>query len=131
MLLLQSSLVLAGEFSWSSQSFGGMLTRGGQVLKSKQLQPSSPFNGRAIPTKLVWKIIPDGRIPADLKIKFCSLDGCLTLPDLAGEISFPSGYSASWPYRFEYVLMTRGVISPPLTILSNQITVNYVDAKND
>lgn len=124
-LLLAAPLAFASEGSWSSQSFGGTITRGQQKLKSRPVQPSSPLPKGAAATRLAWKINTDRPTPMGFRIQFCGGNHCVPLPTLSGERDLPKGFPAAGPYRFEYFSTLRGVISPSLTILSNQITVGY------
>lgn len=124
-LLVASPLAWAGDGSWSSQSFGGMMTRGQQVLKSQPVQPASSPPAGAIAKQLAWKITPDGATPMGFMIKVCGGNRCLPLSGLSGEMVLPVNFPAGGPLRFEYYSSVRGALSPPLTILSNQVTVEY------
>jgi len=124
-LLLISPLAIAADGSWSNQSFGGTLTRGQQVLKSKPVQSASPLPAGAVATRVNWKIATDGLTPAGFRIRLCSTAHCITLPSVAGERSLPRGMPAGGPFRFEYYSVAGGRFETPLTVLSNQITVSY------
>lgn len=124
-LLFASSAVAAADGSWSSQSFGGTLTRGQETLKSRPVQAPSPLPVGSVAARLAWKITPDGPTPVGFNIKMCSSSRCMPLPGLSGEIALPAGYPPAGPYRFEYYSAARGALYPPLTILSNEVTVQY------
>lgn len=124
-LLLASPLTWAADGSWSSQSFGGMMTRGKQVLQSQPVQPASLPPAGAVAKQLAWKITPDGPTPMGFMIKVCGGNRCLPLSGLRGEMALPAGFPAAGPLRFEYYASVRGVLSPPLTILSNQVTLGF------
>jgi hypothetical protein len=53
-LLLISPWALAAGGSWSSESFGGTMTRGQQSVKSKPLQSPSPLPPGARATTVHW-----------------------------------------------------------------------------
>ncbi|OQD48735.1 flagellar protein FlhE [Enterobacter cancerogenus] len=124
-LFLVSPLTVAAEGSWSSQSFGGTLTRGQHVLKSKPVQSLSPLPAGAVATRVNWKIQMNGLTPVGFRIRLCSASRCMPLPGVAGERSLPGGMPAGGPFRFEYYSVAGGRFETPLTVLSNQITVSY------
>lgn len=124
-MLLVSPLALAADGSWSSHSFGGTMTHGQMVLKSKPVQRSSPLPASAVASRVHWKIKTDGLTPAGFRIRLCSTTRCLTLPGFAGEQPLPAGMPAAGPFRFEYYSVVGGRLDSPLTVLSNQITVSY------
>ncbi|ATZ12359.1 flagellar protein FlhE [Erwinia amylovora] len=111
--------------AWSSQSFGGVISRGQQEITSRPLQPGAPLPASATAARVAWRITPDSAPPPDLKITLCSRGRCMALPALAGEQTLPSSFPADGPFRFIYSTVTRGSLQPALTILSNQLTVNY------
>lgn len=124
-LLLVSPLAIAADGSWSSQSFGGSLTLGQQVLRSKPLQSPSPLPAGVVATRVNWKIQTDGLTPVGFRIRLCSAARCITLPGVAGERSLPGGMPAGGPFRFEYYSIAGGRFEAPLTVVRNQITVSY------
>ncbi|MEW5558697.1 flagellar protein FlhE [Enterobacter asburiae] len=124
-LLFASPAVWAADGSWTSQSFGGTLTRGQQSLKSRMVQAPSPLPVGSVATRLAWKITPDGPTPVGFSIKICSSSRCLPLTGLTGDLALPAGYPPAGPYRFEYYSPVRGALYPPLTMLRNEVTVQY------
>ncbi|MBS3049080.1 flagellar protein FlhE [Enterobacter mori] len=124
-LLLASPLAIAADGSWSSQSFGGTLTLGQQVLKSKPVQSASPLPAGVVATRVNWKIRTDGLTPIGFRIRLCSATQCLILPGYNGELALPAGMPAAGPFRFEYYSTAGGRFDSPLTVLSNQVTVSY------
>lgn len=86
LVLLLVPPAFAADGSWSSHSFGGTLSRGKQVLKSRPVQPAAPLPKGVTPTHLLWKITPDGPTPPGFRIRVCSSLRCLMLRELAGEI---------------------------------------------
>lgn len=124
-LLFLSPLAFAADGAWTSQSFGGTLTRGQQTLKSKPVQNPSPLPGGAVASRVWWKIHADGPTPVGFRIRLCSNNRCLMLPGVAGEMPLPAGFPADGPFRFEYFSPARGPLHPQLTILSNQVTISY------
>lgn len=124
-LILASPLAIAADGSWSNQSFGGTLTRGQQVLKSKPVQSASPLPAGAVASRVNWKISSHGLPPSGFRIRLCSATRCLLLPGVAGEMALPAGMPAEGPFRFEYYVKAGGRLDAPLTVLSNQITVSY------
>ncbi|EQB1486127.1 flagellar protein FlhE [Enterobacter hormaechei] len=125
LVLLLAPPAFAADGSWSSHSFGGTLSRGKQVLKSRPVQPAAPLPKGVTPTHLLWKITPDGPTPPGFRIRVCNNLRCLMLRELAGEIPLPAGFPAAGPFRFEYQSVARGEMTPPLTILKNEITIRY------
>ena len=101
-LLLVSPLAMAADGSWSASSFGGTMTRGQVVLKSKPVQSPSPLPAGAVASRVHWKIQTNGLTPAGFRIRLCSATRCLTLPGFAGELPLPAGMPAGGPFRFEY-----------------------------
>ncbi|STQ10809.1 flagellar protein FlhE [Enterobacter cloacae] len=91
-LLLVSPLAVAADGSWSGESFGGTLTRGQMVLKSKPVQSPSPLPAGAVASRVYWKIQTDGLTPAGFRIRLCSTTRCLRLPGFAGELPCLPGY---------------------------------------
>ncbi|MED5734008.1 flagellar protein FlhE [Enterobacter ludwigii] len=124
-LLLVSPVALAADGAWSSDSFGGTLTRGKLVLKSKPLQSPSPLPAGAVASRVYWKIKTSGYTPDRFRIRLCSATRCLPLSGFSGEQPLPAGYPAGGPFRFEYYAEAGGRLDSPLTVLSNQVTVSY------
>lgn len=124
-LLLLSPLAMAADGSWSSSSFGGTMTLGKQVLKSKPVQSPSPLPAGAVASRVHWKIATHGPTPPGFRIRLCSAARCLPLPGVAGEQPLPAGMPAGGPFRFEYYSAAGGHFDAPLTVLSNQVTVSY------
>ncbi|MCK8171519.1 flagellar protein FlhE, partial [Erwinia amylovora] len=62
--------------AWSSQSFGGVISRGQQEITSRPLQPGAPLPASATAARVAWRITPDSAPPPDLKITLCSRGGC-------------------------------------------------------
>lgn len=124
-LLLVSPLAMAADGSWSASSFGGTMTRGQVVLKSKPVQSPSPLPAGAVASRVHWKIQTSGLTPAGFRIRLCSATRCLTLPGFAGELPLPAGMPAGGPFRFEYYSVAGGRLDTPLTVLKNLVTVSY------
>ncbi|WP_457947313.1 flagellar protein FlhE [Enterobacter mori] len=124
-LLLVSPLAIAADGAWSSQSFGGTLTRDHQVLKSKPVQSPSPLPAGAVASRVNWKISSHGLIPAGFRIRLCSAARCLPLSGFSGEQPLPADMPAGGPFRFEYYSVAGGGLDAPFTVLSNQVTVSY------
>lgn len=124
-LLLVSPLAMAADGSWSASSFGGTMTRGQVVLKSKPVQSPSPLPAGAAASRVHWKIQTNGLTPAGFRIRLCSATRCLTLPGFTGELPLPAGMPAGGPFRFEYYSLAGGRLDTPLTVLKNQVTVSY------
>jgi len=126
LILMYSALASAGSGSWSAESAGGTLTLGKMVVTGKPVIPASSIPARAKPAWISWKIITSRPAPVGFIARVCSKNRCLSLPSMAGQRPLPAGFSASGPYFFEYYAATRGVIYPPLIVLSNQLTLGYV-----
>ncbi|TDN59413.1 flagellar protein FlhE [Scandinavium goeteborgense] len=129
-LLFVTPLAQAANGSWTSQSFGGTLARGQQTLKSRPIQAPSALPKGVVATRLAWSINPNGPTPVGFRIHICGGNRCLPLPGLSGEMALPAGYPAAGPYRFEYRSVVRGQLYPPLTVLTNQITLEYRTPKS-
>lgn len=124
-LLMVSPLATAADGAWSSQGFGGTLTGGQHVLKSKPLRSPSPLPAGAQASRVNWKVSTNGLTPTGFRLRLCSASRCLVLPGAAGEMPLPAGISAEGPFHFEYYVNAGGRLDSPLTVLSNQITVSY------
>ena len=124
-LLLVSPLALAAEGSWTSRSFGGTLVHGQQRLISQPVAPASALPTNAVATRISWKITPEKQPASGLKIKLCTGSRCLPLPSLSGEMTSSGNLPAEGPWRFEYLSTVRGPMFPVLTLLSNQLSVQY------
>jgi Flagellar protein FlhE. len=124
-LLLISPLAMAVDGSWTSQGYGGTLVHGQQWLQSQPVAPSSALPARAVAARISWKITPDRKPSQALKMKLCSANRCLPLSSLRGELTPPGYFPAEGPWRFEYMAATRGPLYPALTLLTNQLSVQY------
>ncbi|MEI9537319.1 flagellar protein FlhE [Enterobacter cancerogenus] len=124
-LLVISPLAMAADGSWSSSSFGGTMTRGQQVLKSKPVQSRSPLPAGAAASRVYWKIATHGLTPPGFRIRLCSAARCLPLFGFSGEQPLPAGIPAGGPFHFEYYSVAGGRFDAPLSVLSNQVTVSY------
>ena len=124
-LLLTVMPAMAGGGSWSSQSYGGILTRGQYLLKSRQISPDLPSPKKAVAMRLSWKILLDNPPPPGFSMRVCGGRHCLPLPSLTGELTAPALFPASGPVTFEYYSTVRGALTPAVTVLSNQVTVSY------
>ncbi|MGK3113820.1 flagellar protein FlhE [Candidatus Pantoea formicae] len=124
-LLVMSPLAMAADGSWSSSSFGGMLSQGKQTLKSRPVQPDIAPPPGAIAATLAWRITTDGNVPMGFRVQVCGGNRCVRLSGLSGEMALPADFPAGGPLWFEYVSTVRGVIAPSVTILSNQVTLGY------
>ncbi|MFJ5159151.1 flagellar protein FlhE [Pantoea sp. NPDC088449] len=125
LLLAASPLAGAASGSWSSASYGGTLTHGKQRLKSRPVQSTGALPQHASAETLQWQIKMDGPAPQGLRLQFCSVSRCVPLPAQQGEITLPVGFPAAGPFHFEYFSIRRGPLQPPLTVLSNQVTIGY------
>lgn len=111
--------------SWSRESYGGAISRGGQPVHGPWLQPARPPGVGAIASGIAWRITPAAPLPAGMEIRLCQRARCLLLPALSGELALPPGFSASEPYRFVYLMRPRGEIFPTIVLLSNRLTLRY------
>ena len=118
-------LAAASGGSWTSRSGGGAISYGNIIVKSQIIQSPAPLPATAKGARIAWRITPDSTPKPGLNIKLCSQNSCMVLPSLAGERAMPSSFPASGPFYFEYVTQVRGPVFPVLTILRNQVTVNY------
>ncbi len=125
MLLAISHTALAAGGSWSGKSRGDVITRGKQAFKSKSVSAPAALPAGAISSRVSWKITPDAPVAPYFDIKLCHGNQCIVLPGLSGEAQLPASFPASGPFHFVYSFKTRGPVIPALTILSNELTVNY------
>lgn len=125
-LLLAAPLAAeAAGGSWGSQSRGGTIAIGKQEVKSEPITPSGSLPAGLVGVRVAWRITPSHTPPPDLRIKLCSAQRCMALPALSGELAMPASFPVDGPFYFSYYAQARGPLFPVLTILRNQLTVNY------
>lgn len=123
--LLVPMMSMASGGSWSGQSTGGKLSVGKQNMTSPPLMPSQPLPAGSRVISFSWRITPLSPPPTGLQIVLCSQNRCVSLPSLSGRKEVWQTLSAHGPFYFLYRVKHRGQLSPPLTIVSHQLTVNY------
>ncbi len=111
--------------SWSSKSWGGAISYGRNAVTSQPVRAPSQLPTGACNSTIAWRITTDNPPQLDLVIKLCSAYSCITLPSLGGEKKLPASFPAAGPFHFVYMTKVRGPVFPVLTILSNEVTVNY------
>lgn len=125
-LLLAAPLAAeAAGGSWGSQSRGGTIAIGKQEVKSEPITPSGALPAGLVGVRVAWRITPSHTPPPDLRIKLCSAQRCMALHALSGELAMPASFPVDGPFYFSYYAQARGPLFPVLTILRNQLTVNY------
>lgn len=111
-LLLISPLAIAADGSWSNQSFGGTLTRGQQVLKSKPVQSASPLPAGVVASRIHWKIATHGLTPPGFAFACAARHAACRCPVFpASSVCLPVCQQAG---RFvsSIILSRAGVLTP-------------------
>ena len=111
--------------SWSDTAAGGSVSTGKQVLRGRPLISPHTLPPLATMTRFSWRIKLLSPPPPGLEIKLCRTDKCFLLPSLAGQRNVTFPISPSGEFRFIYAVNSRGQLNPALTVVSNQLTVNY------
>ena len=124
-LLLALPCAAKTEGSWSQTSAGGSVNIGKQILRSRPLVSPAGISSAATIARFSWRITLLTPPPPGLEIKLCRSDRCLVLPSLSGQriVDFP--LSPAGEFRFIYSVYSPGQLSPALTVVSNQLTINY------
>ncbi|HEY3985242.1 flagellar protein FlhE [Cedecea sp.] len=124
-LIFLPSFALAQSGAWSSQSQGPVISRGQQRFKSQPINAPAPLPTGAVASRVQWRVVTATPPPGYLELKLCGGGSCITLPSLSGSRTLPASFPANGPWYFHYEFTTRGALTPPITVLSNQVTVNY------
>lgn len=111
--------------AWSTAAMGGSVSLGKEILRSRPLHAPAHISPSAHVTHFSWRITLLAPPPQGLQIKLCRIDRCVTLPALAGTQRVAIPFPASGEFRFIYSVNRAGQLQPPLTVLRNQLTVNY------
>ncbi|WP_050597539.1 flagellar protein FlhE [Enterobacter sp. DC4] len=122
-LPLTATAVAGG--SWSQQSTGGTVSVGKQLLVGRTLSSPAMISHTALVREIGWKITLLSPPPRGLEVKLCRREGCLQLPALAGHMTLSHPWSAIGDFRFLYSVNSTGQLIPALTVVRNQLTVNY------
>ncbi|ARJ41841.1 hypothetical protein B1H58_07255 [Pantoea alhagi] len=126
MLLMAVSLpALATHGAWSAAAAGPQLNVGRQTYAAPPLRPAAPIPPEAVLRGISWRISLLSPPPARLDIKLCSVTACIALDRLAGQKAAPLPFSPGEALRFVYAVNTPGQLTPPVRIVTNQITINY------
>lgn len=127
-LLLMFSAPLAAHAAsgaWTQKTAGGSISVGQQILSSRPLTPPAGIPEQATATVISWQVTLLSPPPPGLDIKLCTPQRCVRLPSLRGTQTLTVPLLAHESYRFVYVVNRRGTLTPPLNVVSNQLTVNY------
>lgn len=111
--------------SWSRSSAGGSVSVGKQLLRGRPLISPSSLPPVATVTQFSWRITLLSPPPPGLQIKLCRSDQCFLLPGLAGQKTVTNPLSPAGEFRFIYTVNSLGQLRPALTVVSNQLTINY------
>ncbi|MGP3590940.1 flagellar protein FlhE [Vagococcus sp. WN89Y] len=111
--------------SWSRSSAGGSVSVGKQLLRGRPLFSPPSLPPSATVTRFSWRITLLSPPPPGLQIKLCRSDKCFLLPSLAGQRTVSTPLSPAGEFRFIYSVNSLGQLRPVLTVVSNQLTVNY------
>lgn len=114
----------AADAAWSASGRGVTLSNRGVEASSASLTAAAPATGPA--GVIYWRYILADPIPAGLQVKLCSSTRCTALDDGAsGSTRGLTNIDAGETLRFIFSVPGGGRISPPLTVQSCQVTVNY------
>ncbi|MDY0889898.1 flagellar protein FlhE [Kosakonia sp. CFBP8986] len=111
--------------AWSVTSMGGSVSLGKAILRGRPLHAPDHLSPSARVTHFSWRITLLTPPPLGLEIKLCRIERCVILPALAGTQRVAIPFPASGEFRFIYSVNRAGQLQPPLTVLRNQLTVNY------
>jgi len=129
-LLLSSSSVFAASGSWSDSKQGITVQNRGQLMAAPMLTPpqNSPVlqNPSAMVDSVVWSYSLLGPQPAGLEVQLCSDNNrCQQLDSASGQSRNFFGQSAHTSFRLLFGVQGKGRLNPPLTVVGQQIIVNY------
>lgn len=121
---------LAVSGSWSDSQMGVTLQNRGVIATSSALNPPAhaPVNltSSTTITTLSWSYKLMSPPPEGLQVKLCTASNhCVNIDGGNGQTRSFYGQSAQTSFRFMFYIAGKGVVYPPLRVLSNQVLVNY------
>ncbi len=125
LLLALPASALAGAGSWTGSSTAGQLSVGGQIMVSQPISAPAPMPAGVKTAAVSWQIALLSAPPAGLQIKLCGSNRCLTLNSLRGHQAIARDKPLTGPWHFVYNVQSKGQLRPALTVVKNQLTVNY------
>lgn len=125
LLTLNALQAKAGTNSWSTQGSGGVVSVGGQTLSGRTLYAPLQLPSAARVKSIAWRIKLLSPPPLGLQIKLCNEVKCLKLPALSGVLHITSSLAAAGPFKFIYWVDSQGRLTPALSVVNNQLTINY------
>ncbi|AUX91725.1 flagellar protein FlhE [Mixta gaviniae] len=111
--------------AWSGKVGGPQLSAGQQSYAGPPLRPAAPLPPNAAIRRIDWRITLLAPAPPGLTIKLCGVSACLRLHRLAGQQAAPLPFAPGETLRFVYAVNAFGPLSPPVQVVSSQVTVNY------
>lgn len=125
LLMIFSSSASAAGGSWSADSTGATLNHKGVSVTSRPLSPSVGIPAGATIQDVVWRYQLLNPAPAGLAVQLCSPQRCFWLDSANGQSSALQGESAASPLTMTLQIPGKGVIYPPVRVVSQQVIVNY------
>lgn len=125
LLLLIPLSCLAVSGSWSADVAGVTLQQSGVRDRSPPLRTASSLANNTRITRVSWRYLLLSPAPAGLQVELCTSGSCLALEAGSGHSAHFQGIPADTEFYFTYYVHSRGVLNPPLRVLSNQLIVNY------
>lgn len=119
----------AASGSWSNSAVGVTLQNRGEMASSSRLHPKlhapvmqSPGNIDSVG----WRYQLLTPQPVGLRVKLCNDNNhCIDLDGASGQTRSFYGQSSQLALHFVYYVEGKGVLNPPLRVVSNQVMVNY------
>ena len=124
LLLLPLFASANGGGDWQSSGVGATLSYRGVEVSSAPLNPPTDASGSV--TLIVWRYQLMTPEPPGLVVKLCSGVRCIELDGASGMTRALSGVPASQPLRFVWKVSGEGRFYPPVSVISNQVIVNYM-----
>lgn len=122
LLFLVTQVLAGGEGSWQASGSGVQLNHRGILAISRPLVSAEPVRG--VMGLVVWRYVVSGETPAGLQVNLCATR-CIPLEGKTGTTRAFVGMPASEALYFVWLVPGSGTFSPTMTILSNQVIVNY------
>lgn len=111
--------------SWSADSTGATLSHKGVSVSSRTLIPPVAIPAGAVIQDVVWRYQLLNPAPAGLAVQLCSPNRCFWLDSANGQSAALQGESAAVPLTMSLHIPGKGVVYPPVRVVSQQVIVNY------
>lgn len=128
--LLCSTSAVAASGSWSDSKQGVTLQNRGQRSSGPALTPPANAPVMQTPSAVIdtvsWNYSLLGPQPAGLQVQLCSSDNrCQQLDSASGQTRNFFGQSAQSSFRLIFGVEGQGRLNPQLTVVGQQVIVNY------